>query len=117
MAAPTEIGQALVVGIGSFTYTGYYVMGSTLKPTGTIRIILDEDGAAATILITNKGKELQMRDLTVKSGSDPEAIEIGDTVTVNLVNYRITEVDPPRTAGEEMKVSFTAIKEDSMTYS
>lgn len=116
MAAPTQKGTALEVGIGSYTYTGYYVGKATLKPTATVRSVEDEDGATATVLIINKGKELRLEDLVVKSGSDPTTIAIGDTITINSVNYRITDVDPVRTKGQEMIVSFTAVKEDSMSY-
>ncbi len=115
MAAPTQLGTALEVCIGDYLYTGYFVQEAALSPTGVERIVRDENGATATVLISDKGKKLKMSGI-VKSGSDPYSIEIGDTVTVNSVNYRITSADPVRKAGEEMAFSFEAVKEDSMTY-
>jgi len=115
MAAPTELGAALILGQGVFTIVGYYTQGSELTPTGEVEKVKDENGATVTVIITDKGKILKM-DLIPKSGTDAEAIAIGDSFTVNAILYRVTEVGPVRAAGTAQKVSITAEKEDSMTY-
>ena len=115
MADPTELGTQLEVGIGSDTLTGYVVQGVTRKPTGTVREILGEDGAATTILISNKGKSLAL-ELVVKQGTDATLLTMGDSVTVDSVIYCVVDVDLGKTVAEEQTVTLDLIKEDSITY-
>jgi len=117
MGAVTQKGQALEVSIGDYTYTGYYVGTVEITPEGEVRKVKDEDGATATVLIIDKGKRLRMSDLVVKSGSDPTTIAIGDTITVNSVNYRFVSGNAVKTKGQEMIWNMELEKEDSMTYS
>ena len=117
MAAPTELGTNVIVGIGSYTYTGYIVQSfGGPKPTGEVRKIKDENGATTTVLVADKGRTMSI-DMIVKDASDPTTIALGDTITINAVAYRVTDVDTTSTAGEEMTVRIDGEKEDSMTYS
>jgi len=115
--AVVQKGTQLVVGIGGFVYAGYIVenVGGP-KPMANEKVILDENGATTTIIISDPWKEIKLA-MIVKAGSDPTTIAIGDTITINAVNYRVTAVDPQRIRGEEMKVTIDAKKETSMSYS
>ena len=108
-------GTNVIVGIGDFTYAGHIVGNSNLKPTGTHRPIIGENGNRETDIFTDLGKELTI-ETVVKVGSDPESLAMGDVVTVNSIYYVVMDVDPRRAKGEEMTLVLSLEKKDGMDY-
>jgi len=115
MAAPINKGTALLIGIGLYTYTGYLVQDVTIKVTGEERKVKGEDGATAAVILTDLGTSIEL-NLVALSATTPTTLAKGDSITINSVVYRITDVDVKRVRGEECNVRISAEKEASMTY-
>lgn len=116
MAAPEELGTNYELGIGSYTYAGYTVNSAEWEATGDVRKIKDEDGATDAVIIIDKGVIIRV-EMIVKNGTDPTLLEKGDTITINLVNYRLESVTMRKVkGGEESIVNMTVEKEASMSY-
>ena len=115
MAATTQLGTELKIGFDSNLYTGYIMEEFTTEPTGEQAVIKDEDNASATILISDLGNRISFTAIIKDAGSlTPPAL--GSSVTINLVVYR-TESASVKQARDASMLSFTGIKETSMTYS
>lgn len=116
MTTPIQLGETLEIGIGSNTYTGYIVNEVETEPTAEEEVILDEDGDAGTIILTNPGKNKTLQ-VTGKDGNDPgEDLAIGDIITIDSDNYRVTGAPSTRRAGTALRARISVRKEDSMTY-
>ena len=116
MAVPSQQGQAVEVGIGSYTYAGYVVEGVDLEATGNTKFLTDEVDETKTRIDWDPGDKLSI-EMYAKSGSDPTTLNKGDTITVNAVVYAIDERRIRRAKGaEEVKVTLALEKKDSMTY-
>ena len=121
MPAPTQKGQEMLVGIAALTFTGYFVETIDKEPTAEVEKVKDENGATATVIISDPGDRISGSMLVkADAGSAVDAEldsrNIGDTVTLDSVGYRIEAWKVARSRGVT-KVDFTAEKEDSMTYS
>lgn len=112
--APVQIGTTLIVGIGSYTLSGYLVEESTRKPLADVEDIHDENNVSVTKIVSNPRVEITLAVIVV-SGTSVESIGIGSTISVNSVTYMVTDIDPKRSRGA-LKATIKAIKEGSMTY-
>ena len=115
MAAPIVKGTALLVGIGAYTYTGYLVQDVGFKVTGEERKVKGEDGATASVILTDLGVAIEL-NMVALSATTPTTLAKGDIITVNSVKYRVIDVDVKFVRGEECNVRISAEKEASMTY-
>lgn len=114
MAAPVQKGESLIVGIGSYTYTGHIVEEANPKPIVDIDPYRNEDDAVCTKVLANPGKSLVI-SVIAKAGSTLAATLIGAAITVNSVAYMVEDVDP-KYSRKALKLTLRLIKEDSMTY-
>ena len=115
MAAITQLGTEVKVGFGSQVYTGYIMEDLSIEPTGEQDIIKDENNATGTILISDLGNRISFNAIIKSTGSlTPPAL--GSSVTINSVVYR-TESSAVKYSRKASILSFTGIKETSMTYS
>jgi ribosomal protein S13 len=116
MATPAQKGESLVIGIGDYTYAGYIVNSVGIEKTADVKDITNEDGDEVTNIIGNKGKELRM-GMIVKTGTDADAVAIGDVVTINSEKYLVTAAPVTKNKGiDETTIELTCKKKDSMTY-
>lgn len=117
MAAPVQKGQAVVLGIGPYTYAGYVVEGADLDETGNTKFLTDENDETTTRIDWDPGVKLSIEMYAVDP-SDPTTIRKGDLVTVDSVVYAVDDRKIKRQKGaEEVKVTLDLEKKDSMTYS
>jgi len=116
MANPVQLGQAVELGIGGYTYEGYVVEGVDIEETGNTKFLTDEVDETVTRIDWDPGKKLSV-EMYAKSGSDPESIRKGDTLTVNGVLYAVDDRKIKRQKGaEELKVTLDLEKKDSISY-
>lgn len=114
MAAITQKGTSLTIGFDGNTYTGIFMEAATKEQTGTQKVIKDEDNASVTVLIEDLGIRRTLRGVVKASGwVEPRQ---GDAITINSVKHRVESISTEYSA-EEARISLTAIKEDSITYS
>ena len=114
MAVPVQKGMQVELGIGLYMYAGYVVEGADVEPTGKSKLLTDELDETVTRIDWDPGKKLKL-EMYAKSGSDPETLKIGDTVTVNTVAYSVTAAPVKRAKGaEEVKVSLDLEMFDSL---
>ena len=116
MAAIVQKGTALKIGFGSQTYTGHVMQSQTLETTGTQKVLKGEDNQTLTVLVEDLGSQLSFEALILDSGGSLTPPAQGSTVTINSVAYR-TLSSSIRFSAEEAMLSWSGIKEASMTYS
>ena len=115
MAAITQLGATLKIGFGTNVYTGYIMEDFSTDPSGVQDVILDEDAATTTILVSDLGNQISFSAIIMDAGSlTPPAM--GSSVTINAVLYR-TETSSVKQSRKASILTFTGIKEASMTYS
>lgn len=114
MAAVTQKGESLIVGIGAYTYTGHIVEDVTVKSSAEVEKIKSEDNETTTRLISDPMKEITL-SVIMKTGAGTDALVIGAAITINSVAYCIDSVEVKRTRSAA-KATITASKEASMTY-
>jgi hypothetical protein len=112
---PVQLGTALEVGIGDYTYTGNIVQGVDHEPTANEEIVYGEDLETTTVIITDPARNFTLNVLG-KSGTAIESLKIGDRITVNSVICRVTAAPVTRSAGKAISARITVRKEASMTY-
>lgn len=114
MAAISQVGTAVKVGFANNTLTGYVMNGFTRESTGEQKVIKDENNATQTILVSDEGERITFDAIVLNTGS-LTMVDVGATVTINSVVYRVESyvIESQR---EETILRVTAIKEDSMTY-
>jgi len=121
MAAPTQKGQEMLVGIGAYTLSGYIVETLDREPIAEVEAIKDENDATATKIIADPGFRISGRMLVKASGGSPadaalDTVDVGDAVTINSVAYMVESWKVGRSRKTAV-VDFAAVKEASMTYS
>jgi glucose-6-phosphate isomerase len=107
-------GTALIIGIGSNTYTGHVVEDTTAKLDADQEVIKGEDNETLTKILSDPKKTLKV-SLIAKSGSTIETVKKGDALTINSVAYMVESCEVKRSRSA-MKVTLDLIKEDSMSY-
>lgn len=114
MAAITQKGTSLTIGFAGHTYAGVFMESASKEQVGTQKVVKDEDNATVTVLVEDLGIRISLRGIVKAAGwTEPRQ---GDAITVNSVKYRVESISTEYSA-EEARVSLTALKEDSMTYS
>ena len=114
MTAPTQLGTTVLVGFMGHTYTAVIMDSVKLTPTGDQDEIRDEDNATATVIISNAGTQIDFTGI-IKGTTVVAPPAKGSSIAVNSVTYRVLDsnVEYSRLAA---KLTVTAIKEASMTY-
>lgn len=108
-------GEAMLIGIGSNTYTGYIVETVDLEAAGEMEEILGEDGDADAILFSNLGTRVRL-SMLAKTGQTPETVKKGDQVTINSVIYVVEDAKVNRNR-KVAKFDLTLYKPASITFS
>ena len=115
--AITNLGTQVLIGFGDsgqYCISGYIPDDVSLQCFADIQTISDCDNEITAKLISNHGERITVNAI-VKQGTAAEDIHIGDTITINSINWMVEsrEVKYSRT---EAKIALTAVKEDSMSY-
>jgi hypothetical protein len=113
MATPTQNPGTMLIGIGSYTYTGYIVESVDLEKTGQYEEVKDEADDTAHIIVSNKGKRLRL-SMLVKAATTPETIKKGAQITVNSVIYLVEDAKVSRNR-KVAKFDLTLYRPDSLT--
>ena len=114
MAVITQLGETLKIGFATNVYTGYIMEDFSTDPSGVQDVILDEDAATTTILVSDLGNKISFSALIKDAGSlTPPTL--GESVTINSIKYR-TESSSVKQSRKASILSFSGIKEASMTY-
>jgi len=116
MAAISQLGTTLKIGFGTNVYTGYIMEDFSTDPSGVQDVILDEDAATVTILVSDLGDKISFSALIKETGGSLTPPAMGSSVTINSVVFR-TETSSVKQSRKASILSFTGIKEASMTYS
>lgn len=118
MATTTiQKGEALKIGVGSYTYTGYVMEDVTLEPVADVNVIKNELGVTSTVIISDPASRISFNALIKDSGGSLVPPIIGATVTIATVAYRTESATVNMTKEPGVsKLSFKGIKEGSMTY-
>lgn len=120
MAAPTQIGTEVKVGLGSYSFDGYIVESSDREPIADVDEVRDENDACVGKIISNPGYRITQR-MMVKATSgtaddtELDSRKIGDTITLNTEGHMIESWKVSR-SNKKTYVDFTAVKEESMEY-
>jgi uncharacterized Zn finger protein len=115
MGAPTQLGTELLIGLNGKTYSGAIVESASVRATGDVEAVKNEDNETGTKIISDPGQELTV-EMILEAGTDTETIKKGDAVTVDGVAYMVDDVETKYSRGAA-KVTLKLIKEDSMDYS
>ena len=114
--AATQIGTDVKIGFGSNAYTGTILESfNTEAVDGNVEEILDELGATETVVLMNPATQISFTAVIKETGGSLTPPAIGASITVDSVLYRATSSSVAQVAGAS-RLSITAIKEDSMTY-
>jgi len=114
MTTPTQLGTTVLVGFMGHTYTAVIMDSAKLAVTGDQDEIRSEDNETCTVIVSNKGTQIDFSGV-IKGSTVVTPPAKGSSVTVNSVIYRVLDssVEYSRLAA---KLTVSAIKEDSMTY-
>lgn len=112
--SPVQKGTTVLLGYGSYTYSVILTDDCTVTPTAVVSTINDENNTTTTVVIYDPGQQLEMSGV-IKGTVVPTILLIGGTVSINSVVWRLTKYDI-KLARTEAKLSLSAIKEASMTY-
>jgi len=115
MAAITQLGEELKIGFSTNVYTGYIMEDFSTDPSGVQDVILDEDAATGTILVSDIGSRISFSAI-IKTAGSLTPPDVGDSVTIDAVVFR-TESASVKQSRKASILTFTGIKEASMTYS
>lgn len=113
MAVTVQKGTSLKIGFAT-TWTNYIQQSMARSATGEQDVIKDEDNATTTVLVSDLGERIKV-DAIVKSTGSLTPPAKGSTFAYGGVNYRVEDTEVTEVAGAA-KVTVTAIKEASMTY-
>jgi len=109
-------GTTVVVGFNDLTYGTCLMVTCGEEPTGEIKDIKGANNATVTKLISNPGKRYTVEGILLSADlTAARALKKGSSVTINAVVCMVEDVKIA-VGTEEAKVTITAIKEDSMTY-
>ena len=114
MTAPVQKGTAMLLGIGSDTYSGHLVEETERQATAEVETIKNTDDETKTVIISDPGVRLTLNVLC-ESASTLATVKIADTVTVNAVAYRVEDVTMRRNR-KVARGTLRLIKEASMSY-
>lgn len=117
--AITQKGTTVTVGMNSLGWgeqTGIIMQTADESAVGETSIIRGTDNATVTVLETDPGWRRTIEAVLVSAAlTAARALKKGDSITINSIIHRVEEVK----IGHgllEARVTITAIKEDSMTY-
>ncbi|MEN6360043.1 MAG: hypothetical protein ABFD59_08305 [Smithella sp.] len=109
-------GTTVVVGFNGLTYGTCIMLTASQEATGEEKVIKGSNNATVTILESDPGEQYTVEGILLSADlTAARSLKKGDTVSINSVNCRCVS----RSIGvgtEEAKVTITAIKEASMTY-
>ena len=116
-------GTSVTVGFNGDTNTNL-VMQAVAETLGEadMKSIASVQGADITNIFTNPRKRIRLSGVLLNAASNDAELKavrdwiIGTTLSVNSVNCMIIESPVIEQSAEEMRVTVTVIKEDSMTY-
>lgn len=109
-------GTSVVVGMNSLTYGTCLMQTASEERTDEIKEIRGANNAVVTKLISNPGKRYTVEGVLLSADlTAARALKRGDAVSINSVSCMVEDVKIG-VGLEEAKVTITAIKEDSMTY-
>lgn len=114
MAAIAQIGTELKIGFGTNVYTGYIMEDFGTESTGVQDVILDEDAATTTILVSDLGARINFTAIIKSTGSLTPPAQ-GADITINSIVYRVESASVKQSRKASM-LTVTAIKEESISY-
>ena len=114
MAAITQLGTELKIGFGTNVYTGYIMEDFSTEASGVQDVILDEDAATTTILVSDAGARISFTAIIKSAGSLTPPAQ-GADISINSVVFRVESASVKQSRKASM-LTVTAIKEESMTY-
>ena len=112
MAAISQTGETLKIGLTGSTYTAHIVEDADTGATGVQDVILDEDAATTTILISDLGTSKSITALIKDAGSLTPPAQ-GSLVTLGATKYRVV-TSSVRQSRKVSVLSMDVIREDSM---
>lgn len=115
MAAISQKGTTLKIAFGTNVYTGYIMEDFTTEATGGQDVILDEDAATVTVLVSDLGTRKSFTAIIKETGGSLTPPAQGSSVTINAVVYRV-ESSSVKQARKASMLTISLIKETSMTY-
>jgi hypothetical protein len=113
--ATTQVGTTLLIGFGTNVYTGYIMEEFTTEASGNQAVILDEDAATVTILVSDLGQRKSFSAIIKNVGGSLTPPVQGASITINSIKYRVESSSVKQTRGASM-LTVSCIKEASMTY-
>ena len=109
-------GTTVVVGFNGRTFGTCLMEVASEEQVGEIKEIRGANNAAATKLISNPARRVTVEGILLSGDlTTVEALKRGDVASIDGISCMVEEVKISFNR-EEAKVSITAIKEDSMTY-
>jgi hypothetical protein len=127
--AETEIGTAMARNVSrdsiSFTvgvtaYSGFVVSDNSLEPTAEEMTQADSNGDTIQRVFYNAGTQISVNAVVKDTaGGAPNngyigSIPNGTIAEIDSINYCITSSSVSESAGENARISITAVREDSM---
>ena len=117
----TQAGTSIIIGFGSFAYTGFVIQDGSTESVGETEIVKDAAGDTHTVITSDPGHthSFTCAILTTGGSITPPAID----ATITLIppqgtsqTYRCTSASVKHAVGANM-LDISMIQEDSMTYS
>jgi len=113
--AIVQKGQALLVGWNSYTKSGYVTDDVKISKGAEVETIRGGDNETLTKLISDPHTALDLT-LIIHSGGTVVPPAVGDTFTINTVNYFVEAEPQCQLSRTIAKLTLKLKKEDSMTY-
>jgi hypothetical protein len=112
-----QVGDDVAVGFDSYTQSGFIMqVVSGPNPTADVSEVIAQDGSTHCVLVADEKMTLELEAVLTSTGlTAVEALEIGSTVTVKTVAYRVTALSIDR-GPKETRARLSLLKEDSITY-
>ena len=116
-------GTSVTVGFNGNTNTNL-IMQAVSETVGEadMKSIASAQGADVTNIFTNPRKRIRLSGVLLNAATNDAELKavrdwiVGTTLSVNAVNCMIVESPTIEQSAEEMRVTVTVVKEDSMTY-
>jgi len=127
--AETEIGTAMARNVsrdsisftvGATAYSGFVVSDNSLEPTAEEMTQADSNGDTIQRVFYNAGTQISVNAVVKDTaGGAPNngyigSIPNGTIAEIDSINYCITSSSVSESAGENARISITAVREDSM---
>jgi len=111
----TQQGATVKIGFNSQTYSGHVMESQSIEATGEEEIIKDESGNTTTVITFDPGTRINFTAVILDAGAlTPPTV--GAAVSINSITYRVESANIDFAIGAN-RLTATAIKESSMTYS